>query len=592
MRRWGATLLLLGATALVPRAAYAQLFGQWSWNALLSLEQRSFLTETKGSALTDYKERGFRLDLGMNGFIIHPAIARFRLGLDTLVSNYTGTAAPDNKRWGLHAQLTLLPYSRYPTYFHLTRTRYNYTLNSEDPLATTGLADTTRNWGARIRFRGGLLRGLAASTDRTDTSFVDPAVRNEVFLRQYLDWAGASGRINHHYRLERQYRRYGRTRYTTDDYTLTVDEHGLLSDRWRWDLSGVGFHRSFDYENTNNTVDTARLRNRIVYTTHRDDLIDLSYTGGFSHAKAGRTATTNAVTARYVWNAASGLQVTPTVSYSVQHAGDTTVNAPATGVSLSWSHIADRYDLSLNGGLSGAWIDTSWNDGSQKTTVMAWTAGSTVGTGSEDHVRAELDLSLAHNELRTVGDALVELPDLGTEYERIGLQNSFRSRLTLRRRIRRWHLSTYLEHRHREQESARINPVRVSSNILDVTLSGPGIGFTLDTGKTQGRSGFQQDVSFFAANIHWMPLRYLTLRSTYLTNVSNVSQGPDIHLQRIEGTAQLHFGRYTLDAKLWDQTETIEGSLQRTRGVLLTFSARFAGWLPFVSAPQRRGIIR
>ncbi len=591
MRRWGAALLLVGATLLVPRDAAGQLFGQWSWDALVGLQQRSFLTEVEERTLTDYTERSFRLNLGMNGYIIHPAIARFRLGLDGLLSNYSGTTAPDNNRWGIRGQLALLPFGRYPSHFYLAHSRYDYVLNSDDPLATTGLADTTSSWGARIRFRGGIFRGLSAGTERTDTSFIDPAVRDEAFIRQYLDWSGASGRINHHYRLERQYRRYGRTRYTTDDYTLTVDEHGLLSDSWRWDLSGIGFHRSFDYEDTSNTVDTARLRSRFVYTTPRSDLVDLSYTGGLSRS-AERTTTTNTLVARYVWHAVSGVQVIPNVGYTLQQAGDTTVKAPTAGVSVSWNRASEGYDLSLNGGLSGARIDTSWEDGSQRTTVVAWSAGGTLGTGSEERLRAELDLALAHNELRTVGDALVELPGLGTEYERIGIQDGARARVTLRRQLRRWHLSTYLEHRRRKQESFQIVPVTVDSDILDVTLTGPHLGFTVDAGKTTGRSEIRQDVRFFAASVHWAPLRYLTLRVNYNDNVSEVSQGPDVDRRRIEGTAQLHFGRYALLAQLWDQTENVEGSRRRTRGALLSFSARFAGWLPFVSAPQRRGTIR
>jgi len=592
VRRWLGTLLLLGATVFVPRDAAGQLFGQWSWDALLGLQQRSYLTEVEGRTLTDYTERSLRLDLGMNGFIVHPAIARFRLGLDTLLSNYSGTTAPDSDRWGLRAQLALLPFSRYPSHFHLAHSRYSYVLSSEDPLVTTGLADTTSTWGARIRFRGGLFRGLAAGTERTETSFVDPEVRDEVFVRQYLDWAGASGRINHHYRLERQYRRYGRTRYTTDDYTLTLDEHGLLSDRWRWDLSGIGFHRSFDYEDTANTAQSARLRSRFVYTTERRDLVDLSYTGGLSHADAGPTANTHTLAARYVWHIGRALQLIPTASYTLQLAGDTSVHAPSMGIDLSWSHVRERYDLSLNGGLSGAWIDTSWDEGSQETTVVAWSAGGTVGTGTEEHLRAELDLALAHNELRTVGGALVELPDLGTEYERIETQDGARARLTLRRRFGRWRLSTYVEHRRREQESFRISPIRVDADVLDVTFTGPRVGFTLDAGKTRGRSDLRQDVRFFAASLHWTPLRYLTLRASYHTNVSEVSQGPDVDRQRVEGTAQLRFGRYNLLAQLWDQAETVAGSRRRTRGALFALSARFAGWLPFVSAPQRRGVIR
>ncbi|HHQ48236.1 MAG TPA: hypothetical protein ENK19_05060 [Acidobacteria bacterium] len=594
MRRWGAALLLVGATALVPRTAVAQLFGQWSWDAVAGVESRSYQTELDGVTLTDYTQRSFHLGLGLNGFIIHPAIARFRLALDGTLSNYSGTRAPDTNRWGIRGQLALLPYGRYPSNFFLSLNRYDYVLASDDPLATTGLADTTSSWGARIRLRGGIFRGLTAGTEQTDTSFVDPMVRDEVFRRQYLDWAGGSGRINHHYRLERRYRRYGRTRYTSDDYTLTMDEHGLVSDRWRWDLSGIGFHRSTDYESSSNTVDTGRLRNRFVYTTARKDLLDLSYTGGFSRSDGTPgTSQSHTGTVRYTWYTGKSLQVIPSVSYSLQLARDVTLTAPSAATNVVWTHTADSYDLTLNGGVGGSWIDVSWDDGRQKTTTFTWSLGGTVGSGNEDRIRAELDLYAASNELRTVGDPLLDLPDLGTGYERIGTQDSARARVTLRRRFARWHLSGYLEHRRRQQEATTLPTIEVDSDVASLTADGPRIGMMFNAGSTDGRSGEQrQNVDFYSASVHWSPLRYLSLRASYVSNRSRVELGPDVDRQRIEVTARLHYGRYALFAQAWDQRETVTSSPRRNRGLWLGLSARFAGWLPFVSAPQRRGIIR
>jgi len=587
-------LLLVGATALVPRTAEAQLFGQWSWDAILGVESRSYQTEADGATLTDYTQRSFRLGVGLNGFIIHPAIAHFRVALDGTLSNYSGARAPDTDRWGIHGQLALFPFGRYPSNFFLSLNRYDYVLTSDDPLATTGLADTTTSWGARIRLRGGPFRGLTAGAQRSDTSFLDPTVRDEVFSRQYLDWAGASARINHHYRLERRYRQYGRTRYTSDDYTLTVDEHGQVSDRWRWDLSGVGFHRVTDYAPSSNTVDTGRLRNRFVYTTPRNDLLDLSYTGGFSRSSAGgRTSQSHSGAVRYTWYATKSLQVVPTVSSTFQLAGDTTLRAPTAGANVVWTHAASSYDLTLNGGLGGSWIDVSWDGGSQKTTTFSWSAGGTVGSGNEDRLRAELDLYAARNELRTVGDPLLDLPDLGADYDRIGTQDAARARVTLRRRFARWHLSTYLEHRRRQRVATELPTIRVTSDTFSLTADGPRVGFMLNAGNTDGRSDEQrQTVRFYSASAHWSPLRFLSLRGSYLDNRSRVEYGPDVNRQRIEASARLIYGRYALFAQIWDQRETVSSSPRRNRGVTLGFSARFAGWLPFVSAPQRRGIIR
>lgn len=592
MRRWPVAWLLLGALVLVSRGAAAQLFGQWSWDGVLGLDNRSYRTEVDGRTQTDYRERSLRLDFGLNGFVIHPSIARFRLGLDTTASNYAGTAAPDSKRWGLDFRLNLFPTGRFPSQLFAAVTRYDYVLDADDPLATTGLADAISTWGARIRLRGGILRGLTAGTEHASTSFVDPDVRDEIFLRQYLDWAGASGRISHHHRLERDYRRYGRTRFSTDDYTLTVDEHGLLSDSWRWDLSGIGFRRTVGFEDVADTVDTARLRSRFVYTTRRKDLLDLSYTGGLSRTGTAGSIVTNGVTARYIWQATPELQLTPTAGYTVQSGGDTSVKAPSAGIDFSWNRNSNSFELAVNGGVGAAWIDAGTADGSRRTTNLTWSLGGTAARGTEQTLRTEVDVALTHNELRTVGEAIGELPDLGTGFESLGTQDAARARLTVRRQLGRWRLGAYAERRHREQDRLQLERITFDSDLFDISLSGPRIGFSLDAGTTRGRSDVRQEVRFAAASFQWSPTRLLSLRFSYNQNRNDVAQGPQVDRDRIEGTARMAFGRYALIAQVWDQKETVSESQRTTRGVLLSLSARFGGWLPFVSAPQRRGVIR
>jgi hypothetical protein len=289
----------------------------------------------------------------------------------------------------------------------------------------------------------------------------------------------------------------------------------------------------------------------------------------------------------------SSLQVIPYVSYTLQLARDVTLTAPSAGTDVVWTHMASSYDLTLNGGVGGSWIDVSWDEGSQKTTTFSWSLGGTVGSGNEDRLRAELELHAARNELRTVGDPLLDLPDLGTGYDRIGTQDAARARVTLRRRIARWHLSTYLEHRRRQQEATELPTIEVDSDVVSLTADGPRIGMMFNAGSTRGRSDQQrQNVDFYSASVHWSPLRFLVLRGSYLSNRSRVELGPDVDRKRIEASARLQYGRYALFAQIWDQRETVSSSPRRNRGILLGLSARFAGWLPFVSAPQRRGIIR
>jgi len=570
----------------------AQLFGQWSWDALVGYEQRSFQTEIEGEQMSDYGERSFHLGLGVNGFIVHPAIAEFRIDLDTLFSQFSGRLNPDSRRWSLRSRLSLFPHGPYPSHYYYSHSRFDYVSGGDDPLVTTGMADTSSSWGARLRMRSGPLRGLSLGLEENSTSFLEPGLKDEIFSRQHLDWAGAGERLSHHYRLERQYRRYGRRRYETEDTTLTVDEHGDLSPSWRWDLSGLAFARNYNYDAEANSVNSARIRSRWIWTTPRDDLLDLSCTGGLSESSNSSRMSSGSFLARYVWYGGSNLQIIPNIGYTVQKSGDADLRSPGAGLALSWAHTAGIFDIGLNGGLSASWIEVEDQGGRENTDLIGWNAGVSIGCGSEEKLRTGIEIALIHNKLRSIGEGIPGLPDNGAGMERIGVQDAFRARLSLARRIRRWRLTLFGEIRNRKQEAFQTDPVSVDSSLFDFTVTGPKTGMTLNAGSTEARSQDEQKVDFFAASLHYRPTGGLSLRLGFLDNNRMLRDAPDVDRRRVEVAAQWVYGRVASALSWWRQEEVLSSRFRENRGFSFSISTRFDGWLPFLSAPQRRGVIR
>ena len=87
-------LLILGAAQ-----AFGQRYGQWSWDALLGIEGRRSSNLINGERVSDYGSRELRLSLGLNGFVLSPAVARFRLRFDTWFTDFGQGSGTDSTRW-------------------------------------------------------------------------------------------------------------------------------------------------------------------------------------------------------------------------------------------------------------------------------------------------------------------------------------------------------------------------------------------------------------------------------------------------------------------------------------------------------------
>ena len=202
--RWWAGRATVAALALLTTGspAAAQQFGQWSWDAALGAKQVGHRSELETEQTSSRDETSLNLALGVKGFIVHPALARFRVGVDAALSKFNGTRSRDNRIWGFDANLEGLPRGAYPFTVYARRRAFNYEdLQEEDPLNLLGVPDASTAFGGRLRFRRGLLNGTLLGFDQQGVSYSDADSRSTRDQRAFVDWSRSSRRFQHHLRL-------------------------------------------------------------------------------------------------------------------------------------------------------------------------------------------------------------------------------------------------------------------------------------------------------------------------------------------------------------------------------------------------------
>ncbi len=102
-----------------------------------------------------------------------------------------------------------------------------------------------------------------------------------------------------------------------------------------------------------------------------------------------------------------------------------------------------------------------------------------------------------------------------------------------------------------------------------------------------------QEVSFLAASLRAWPWRYLGVRALFRLDRREVDLAPDIDGQRAEVGFDARLGLLRLEVVYYRVENVVDGGAERVNsGLRWTLSRRFAGWLPIVSAPGRRGEVR
>ncbi len=588
-------LVLVLCPALAAPAA-AQQYGQWIWSANVELRQVSFDRELRGVQSDSTREDEVSLRLGLGGYILSPAIAAFRVDLQAAVARFEGTSQLDSDRLGGRASLLVLPRGAYPLRLFYARERYEY-LDADvaAPRTLRSLPDLVTRWQLAGRLRRGPLRGLRYGAEHSDLEFLVPGTEPEVRDRQVLAYHPASKKLRHNYELEREFRSLGRLAYETEDYTFNASAVGELKPGWRFNLYGVAIDRTLTLAAGQELdFETARLQSQLSHTTRGDNVATLRYALGTASSEGGPTVREHTLLARYTWRAREHWQIAPFVGYTLQQSDGTSLDVPQVGVAVNWDRTAGAFEVTVNG--LGAYGESrqSRPGGSRATSTVSFGLGASVSHGSEETLRTTVEADWGMNDFRAVGDPITDLADLGTGLNLLGAEDRTGGRLTLRRRWNKLYSTLYSDWRRREAADD-LRGLETEVETLSHSLQAQYRRYllTVNAGSTEARSGdLEQQIEFLAAGMTMRFSRSLSLRASYRQD-TRTTLGLDADGEEVQAGVDFNYGQLVLKASAFELSERLATSPERTsRGLRWSISRRFGGFLPIVTAPRRRGVIR
>lgn len=590
----------LALAMLVPSAAAGQSFGQWWWDAGLEVSERRYENRVDGTRVGRFDQSDVGLSFGINGFVIHPAVADFRLGVDAIFTSVESGRELDSDRTGYEGRLSLFPQGAYPARLFVRRQLFDYSgLTREDPLTLLGTPSTSTSWGGRLRLRRGPLRGAFLGIERSELDYLGPAAESRVQERQFFDWSGhGDHHRRRHFRLERSLEALGLVDFELETLTLNVDQHQKLTPSWRWDLNGVALRRNVRVGGGAEVdVDSLRLHSAWVNSPEsRGDLLTVIYDGGLAGGSAAETVQSHAVTARYLWRRRKGWELTPFARLGYQEGPVETIQSPQVGLSANWRRAGPRLDLSITQAASYLLLLRSGARSSGTDSLLAFSLESSLGHGDESSLRQEVELSIARNELRLAGETLAGFPDLGAPLAGTGTQDLYRGRLTLRRRQGRLLATAYGDWSRREgARDGALADFELELSTYNLQLTAPRFSLLATAGDTRLRDerAGDQRIRFHSLAAAYRPVRLVSLRGSYRGDDRRVRLGPDVEGDRWEAGFELLIGAFVLEGLYFESNERLRGGSERTnRGFTVHLSRRMAGWLPVVTGTQRRGVIR
>ncbi|MGB6854732.1 MAG: hypothetical protein WBG49_19270, partial [Thermoanaerobaculia bacterium] len=389
-------MILFGAV----RPAGAQAFGRWWWQAQVGVEQWSNENLAAETTLSKYGQLGLRLSGSLNGFVVHPAIASFRLHLDTLLDRFDDSTLSSSNDLGGGLEFEILPNGGYPLRLGFRTASFAYGLPPDgDPATLLTRPDRTTEWQGQWHARKGLLKGLLLAFDRTNIDFLDPEAREGVHEQNLVQWSRNTGKVRHQLRLRRRLDVYGTRDFEREDLALYLDERSTQGAVWNWMFTGSGISYTTKSHDREDDVDQFRVFGKAFRPMRRADRIELELNGDSFRTGSEGPSLRYGLRGSYRWYPKPELQVAPFLGYVAQDSDRISFRSPRIGLSVIWNRQGPKLRSVLGFTSNTGQVTTSGSteDSDQRQTAFALTE--TLTYGNPRRLLAELELGLSHNEL-------------------------------------------------------------------------------------------------------------------------------------------------------------------------------------------------
>lgn len=603
LRKWRIVPPVAGLFLLSVSPALGQQLGQWWWMAQLGALGNNYNNSLGDRPASSFSNLSATLRFDVNGFIVHPLVGQFRLGLDTALTGVGGAQSIGSSRFGYRADVNMFPNGPYNLVLFARESHHEYADKDSPDQASTlaSLIDTGRTLGGSFGASRGLIRGLRVGYRQLAFTFVDPERKEDDRENAFISYSRRLLGIQNNLRLERRFHSLGFSSSEYEDWVLNLSQSAQIAPTWNWGLNGTALRRQTGVGGRpTSDADTIRLHTRINHTTLDEDFLRLAYNASIADTQ-DRRSSLQAISVSYAWKVSRQWRLGPFARYGVQHQEESDRQLPQAGLSASWSWARPAFNITINTSLGyGMTLLRS-------EAVNADQGSLTLSTqflfrhGNVNGLEKRFDVSVDRNDISDPGIVLEDLPDLGAALLIPGIRDSLRSRFTLRA-VRRWgDLSGSLDHQLLDARDFSLNPADESEQNRGERWTA-GLQFNRKTFSISASGGITnselpgrqvQRVNFLGARASWRVRRYLRLWTGYRANLRDVEFSPNVSGNRFDAGGEFRMGLLAIRVNYFyvnDQVESLPS--RRSSGFRWSISRLFAGWLPVVSAPQRRGVIR
>lgn len=596
-RRCALFAVLLSAFAGAAPAA-AQRFGQWWWDGEAGYADRNQENLLDGERISRYLERHLRLELGVNGYLGHPALGSFRLGIEYLGLDLDGDTQLRSQQLGYSLRLDALPRGSVPFSIAVRRGSYDYSQpNDASAFSLLSYPDVATTWTGRLRVRKGPLQGLLLGADLSTFEFVDPALDNEIRQVSFADWARDLGPFRNHFRVERQFNDYSLVDYSTEVWSASFDQFARFSEVWDWQLSLSGIRSDIAFgDDPSSALDDYRLLQRLARQVRAGrDLVELRLQGSLVRPELSPEIRGYDSTLFYRWRPRPGTEISPFLAYADVEGDGNTYRSPRAGLEASQSHTGQRFDSVVAARASYGRVDRGIESARPDEDQAAYSASLTLGHGEASRLRQELELEAGRNELRLARVEGLPAVEPSALFVGIGDEDFGRARLKLERRAATVGIGGWVEWSLRQTvllpDEVDLDRETLSYN---VDLNYRRLSLVASAGETRLTSSVRpvQRFRYVSGTLTWRLWRAVEARASYRSDLRDFLSQPNLEAARAEAGLVFHYGLLDVRAELFESTEQLAlGAERRNRGAYFSITRRFAGWLPFATGAKRRGEI-
>jgi hypothetical protein len=347
-------------------------------------------------------------------------------------------------------------------------------------------------------------------------------------------------------------------------------------------------------------VDDYRVRNQLTRPVRETDRLDLQYQIAAVLPERSDDTLGHDLRLFYRWRPRPAVEVAPFVQYFQRRLDGRKVVSPRIGLSTTWRGALGTLDVLATGqasvGRTTTDLPASANTDEIGEDRVALGASLTLSHGSQERLRKKLELDATRDDFRVESSPVVDVPELGLPLPGSVTQDMERARFTLEHRRRSFSITGWTEWQRRDLQGDLTGRDFESEN-LSATLQLGTRRWSLlgNVGELMTRrSGVgDQTVDFVGGSLSWRPFRGLELHGSYRVDTRALLLAPDVDGERWQAGARFHLGRLSFEGVAFETTESLmQGPERRNSGFRFSITRRFAGWLPIVTAPERRGVIR